>query len=394
MTRSRGNRLNVGILAHLLDVRPGYRQAGVSRYIESLIRELPSASPDHFVVYGGRHSCSVNNRSQRRSGIRYTTSWLPTDRPEARILWEQAFAPWLFERDQIDLVHGTVNVTPLGTRRPTVVTVHDLAFLRFPEQYPGLKQRYLTVLTRRSVERAARVVAVSRSTRNDVLHFYDVAPEKVVVVPNGVDPSLRPITDRSQLDAFRRRHDLPGEFILFLGTLQPRKNLITLLRAWATLKPETRLPLVVVGAHGWMYEPIYEEARSLGVAGHVVFKGFVEPSELAFWYSAATMFVYPSLYEGFGMPVLEAMACGTPVITSNSSSLPEVAGDAGLIVEPLDVDALARAIDLLSNDGGYREKLARLGHAQAAQFSWARAARQTAEVYRQAVAAHDAKRKD
>ncbi len=303
-------------------------------------------------------------------------------------------SPALLERDHIDVVHATVNVAPILTSRPTVVTVHDLAFLRFPKQYPGLKQRYLTALTRRSVEHASRVIAVSSNTRNDVLHFYNVNADRVVVVPNGVDPSMRPVADLEQLALFRGRHNLPDEFILFLGTLQPRKNLIALLRAWARLPADERLPLVVVGAQGWMYEPIYEEARSLGVSGHVVFKGFAEPSELASWYSAATMFVYPSLYEGFGMPVLEAMACGTPVIASNASSLPEVAGDAALLVDPWDVDGLSVAIDRLSRQPMQRENLAQRGIQQAAKFSWAQTARETAGVYRQAVDEHEAKRKD
>ena len=322
--------MNVGILAHLLDTRPGYRQAGVSRYIEFLIRELPSASPDQFVVYGGRHSIAEADGLHGHSGVRWSRSIIPTGRPQSRILWEQTVAPALLERDQIDVVHATVNVLPVISGRASVVTVHDLAFLRYPEQYPGLKQRYLSALTRRSVLHADRVLAVSENTRNDILMYYPVNPDRVLSVPNGVDPSLHPLTEFGRLMEFRQRHALPAEFLLFLGTLQPRKNLIGLLRAWARLDKNERLPLVVVGAQGWMYEPIYDEARSLGVAGEVIFKGFAEPSDLIYWYNAATVFIYPSLYEGFGMPVLEAMACGIPVIAANTSSIPEVAGDAAL----------------------------------------------------------------
>jgi glycosyltransferase involved in cell wall biosynthesis len=386
--------LNVGILAHLLDVRPGYRQAGVSRYIEHLIRELPAASPDQFIVYGGRHSYRQFDGPERRSGIRFVKSRIPTGRPETRILWEQAIAPAQLARDQIDVVHATVNVAPIVSGRATVVTVHDVAFLRFPDQYPGVKQRYLASLTRRSVERADQVIAVSENTRNDLLHCYDVPPERVVVVPNGVDPAMSPARADERMAEFKKEHALPDEFILFLGTLQPRKNLIALLRAWSKLDPEERLPLVVVGAQGWMYEPIYDEARSLGVAGHVVFKGFAEPADLKYWYSAATIFVYPSLYEGFGMPVLEAMACGTPVVASNASSLPEVAGDAALLVDPSNVDSLKEAIDTLTRDTAKRGDLSQRGIARAATFSWTRTARETASVYRLALAEHDAKRKD
>lgn len=373
--------MNVGILAHLLDFRPGYRQAGVSRYIEHLIQELPSASPDRFVVYGGWQSRTPRQQFTHRSGIRFSSSWVPTGRPEMRIFWEQVAAPIVLDRDQIDVVHAPVNVAPALAHRPVVVTVHDLAFLRFPEQYPRFKQRYLSLMTRHSVRHAARVIAVSNSTRNDLVHYYGVSSERVSVVPNGVDPTLRPI-DGNEIAEFRRARSLPEQFILFLGTLQPRKNLIALLRAWSKLDPSERLPLVVVGSQGWMYEPIYGEARALGVAGEVVFKGFAEPSELAGWYSAATIFVYPSLYEGFGLPVLEAMRCGTPVIASNVSSLPEVAGDAALLVDPTDVGALSDAIERLTLDSELRADLARRGLEWSGRFSWARTARETANVYR------------
>ena len=386
--------MNVGILAHLLDLRPGYRQAGVSRYIEFLLRELPTASPHRFTVYAGRHARRGGLDFGDRPGLRFSTSLLPTGRPETRILWEQLSAPFALERDNIDVAHATVNVAPLMSGRAVVVTVHDLAFLRYPEQYPGFKQRYLTAMTRRSVEHADRVIAVSSSTRADIIHFYDVDPDRVVVVPNGLDPAMKPIEDPEALATFRKKHDLPERFILFLGTLQPRKNLIALMRAWARLDPANRLPLVVVGAQGWMYEPILEQARALGVAGEIVFKGFAESRDLPYWYSAATIFVYPSLYEGFGMPVVEAMACGVPVIASNTSSLPEVAGDAGILVDPSNISALSEAIQSLTDREDLRRTLRQRGLDQAMQFSWTRTARETASVYERAAKDYRAKRKD
>jgi glycosyltransferase involved in cell wall biosynthesis len=375
--------LKVGILGHLLDVRPGFRQAGVSRYIAFLVDALPSASPDRFVVYVGPQA---GDTLPRRSGLRWVRGRLPTGTPEVRIAWEQLIAPALLARDGIDVVHAPVNVSPHFTSRPTVVTVHDLAFRLFPEQYPGLKRRYLDALTRRSVEQADQVIAVSDNTRADLLRAYRVHPERVHVVPNGVDPSLQPINDPTSLAQFRARHQLPDQFILALSTLQPRKNLITLLRAWARLDASSRLPLVVAGAPGWKVDPIFEEVRALGIADQMRFAGYAASDELALWYSAATLFVYPSLYEGFGLPVLEAMACGTPVVSSNASSLPEVAGDAALLVDPRDVDGLAAAIDRLAQDPTLRASLAKQGIERARQFSWARTARETVEVYRLAAA--------
>ena len=375
--------MRVGVLGHLLSFAPGYRQAGVSRYIEFLLRALPAAAPDiEAVVFTGPQAGECG--ADFPTSLQWRRSRVPTGRPEVRILWEQVAGPVALRRAGVDLVHGPVNVMPLLDGLPGVVTVHDLAFRIYPEQYPRAKQRYLDLLTGLSVRRAARVITVSESTRRDVLRFYRVDPERVVTVPNGVDPSLAPVTDRERLAAFRKEHGLPDDFILFVGTLQPRKNLVGLLRAYARMGARVDAPLVVAGGKGWMYEPVFNEVRALGVEDRVIFAGYADPEDLALWYSAATVFVYPSLYEGFGLPVLEAMACGTPVITSDTSSLPEVAGDAALLVNPRDVDAMAAAIARLMGDPALRADLRERGLARARAFSWERTARETAAVYRAA----------
>ncbi len=377
--------MRVGIIGHLLSFSPGYRQAGVSRYAEHLLQWLPSVAPDlEFLVYAGRSAASGIHDRRFPDSLSWALSRLPTEYPQARIPWEQAAGPVALRRHQVDVVHGPVNVAPLLTRRPSVVTVHDLAFLIYPEQYPGAKQRYLNLLTRLSVERAERVIAVSDNTRTDVLRHYRVHPDRVIVVPNGVEPELTPVGDPGQIQALRERHRLPERFILFVGTLQPRKNLVGLLRAYARLKDTLDWPLVVVGAKGWLYEPVFNEARALGVTDRVIFAGYADQPTLRLWYSAATIFVYPSLYEGFGLPVLEAMACGTPVVTSSTSSLPEVAGDAAITIEPTDAGALASALDRLIQDVALRSELRRRGLDRARQFSWERTARETSAVYRQA----------
>lgn len=375
--------MRVGVLGHLLSFAPGYRQAGVSRYIEFLVRALPRVAPeDEFVVFTGPNAGV--DLAAFPADLRWQASRFPTERPEARILWEQLAGPFALRRERIDLAHGPVNVAPLMAGVPTVVTVHDLAFRVYPEQYPALKRRYLDVLTRLSVRRATRVITVSENTRRDLLRFYRVPPERVVTVPNGVDSLFTPVTDPLALAAFRRRHDLPEDFILFVGTLQPRKNLLTLLRAYARVGEQLDLPLVVAGGKGWMYEPVFDEVRALGIADRVIFAGYAEAEELPLWYSAAKVFVYPSLYEGFGLPVLEAMACGTPVITSSTSSLPEVAGDAAVLVDPMDVEAMGEALVEVVADAELRERMRERGLAQARTFSWERTARETVAVYRTA----------
>ncbi len=305
------------------------------------------------------------------------TRW-PTEQPLARIPWEQSVAPWVTL--ECDVVHGPVNVLPLALARPGVVTVHDVAFLHFPEHYPAAKRWYLQFMTALSVRRAARVIAVSEATRRDLVLAYGLAPEKVTVVPNGIDPTWGRVPSE-ELARWRAERGLPERFLLYVGTIQPRKNLVTLLEALARLPSEIDWPLYVVGARGWKDSPVYRALERLGIARRVVFVGYASPEELRYWYSAATLFVYPSLYEGFGLPVLEAMACGTPVITSDRSALPEVAGEAALSVDPTDATALAAAIACLARDERRRAALAQAGQVRAGAFRWERTAAETVAVY-------------
>ncbi|HUZ00043.1 MAG TPA: glycosyltransferase family 1 protein [Thermomicrobiaceae bacterium] len=375
--------MRVGILGHLLSFASDYRQAGVSRYIEFLARNLPQVAPgDEFLLFTG--PTGARGAPQLPQGVHVLPGRLPTGRPELRILWEQVVAPPALARYRMDVVHAPVNVAPVLSPVPTVVTVHDLAFARYPEQYPGLKQRYLNALTRRSVRRASRVIAVSENTRIDVLRDYGVAPERVVTVPNGIDPAMKPVPDDDALARFRGEHGLPRHFLLFVGTLQPRKNLLGLLRAYARVRDRLDLPLVVVGGAGWHYTPIFDEVQRLGLNDRVSFAGYAAGDTLASWYSAATAFVFPSLYEGFGLPVAEAMACGTAVVTSSTSSLPEVAGDAALLVDPRDLEALGEALVRVASDEALRRNLRERGLARARQFTWERTARETVAVYHEA----------
>jgi len=379
--------MRVGFIGHLLSFEPTYRQAGVSRYAEALVRELPAADPTlDLVVFTGPDQ--PPEEREFPDGIDWRHSRLRTGQPVQRIAWEQTVGLTIGRRWRLDVIHAPVNVAPLITGVPRVVTVHDLAFHLFPEQYPGRKQRYLRTMTRLSVQRAARVIAVSEATRQDIIRLYDADPERVVTVPNGVGDEMRPL-GADEVAAFRARQGLTGPTLLFLGTLQPRKNLETLLRAWARTAGETGWQLVVAGAAGWHHEPIFDLARELGIADAVRFVGFVPPEDLPLWHNAADAFVYPSLYEGFGLPLLEAMACGTPVVTSETPALREVVGNAGLIVGPRDVPALAQALLQLAREPELREELAARGLRRASEFSWRRTAAETAAVYRAAAGTTD-----
>ncbi len=366
--------------AHLLSPVAGYRQAGVSSYIDQLLRRLLRASDDRWTVYAPP---SVREILQAPPSVRVRESRLPTTNPLARILWEQAVAPIVLLRDRPAAIFCPLNVIPLLARCPAVVTVHDLAFLRFPDRFRPAKQRYLAALARLSVRRAAHVLTVSEFTRGEVIALLGADPGRVTALPNGRDERLGPLP-ADKVAAFRQEQHLPERFLLFVGTLEPRKNLATLLRAFALARPTLDMPLVITGGKGWMYEPIFALAEELGLREQVSFAGFVPREELGLWYNAATALVYPSLYEGFGLPPLEALQCGTPVVTSNTSSLPEVVGDAALTVDPTDVEALAAALTRIATDTALREELHARGPARAALFSWERTAAGTLAALRAA----------
>jgi glycosyltransferase involved in cell wall biosynthesis len=268
---------------------------------------------------------------------------------------------------------------------PTAITVHDLSFIRYPGAFRPLNRLYLTWIVRQCACRARQVITVSESTRQDVIAALGVPPNRVVAIPNGVTAEFCP-AEETDVAEFRKRRGLPDRFIFFVGTLEPRKNLLRLVEAFAAWRsgkgngPAVRL--VVGGGKGWHYDAIFARVRELGLADEVLFPGFIPADELAWWYRAAALFVYPSIFEGFGLPVLEAMACGTPTITSTASSLPEVAGEAALLVDPQDVAGLAAAMDRLLGDANAARHFREAGLRRASQFSWRRTAAATADVYR------------
>jgi glycosyltransferase involved in cell wall biosynthesis len=282
----------------------------------------------------------------------------------------------------VDVLLAPDFVAPPAARARAVVTVHDLSYLTVPQYAdPGLR-RYLTAAVPRSLRRAAHIVAVSAATRRDLIHHLGLAPERVSVVYNGVDARFRPL-DAASVAAERARLALPERFILTVGTLEPRKNHLNLIRAFAQLAgAEPDLALVVGGRRGWLEEPIFDEVRRLGLDDRVRFLGSVPDADLPALYNAAAVLAYPSWYEGFGLPPLEAMACGTPVVTSTGGALPEVCGEAALIVEPGDVAGLAGALRRALADMALRADLTRRGHEQAARFTWAATARGLIEVFR------------
>ncbi len=295
----------------------------------------------------------------------------------------EAFKEYLLGRAEV--VHSTTFCAPRfrAPRRRLVVTIHDCTFVTHPEFHlPGNVEHCLRG-TRLAIERADMLIAVSESTRRDLIERMGAPADRIVVTHEAADPRLARVTDATRLEAVRQRYGLPEQFVLSLGAMEPRKNLSRLLEAFAALAPAVRkdVSLVVAGAKGWLNDSVHEQVNKLGLGDSVRFAGYIEEEDLAAVYSLATVFAYPSLWEGFGLPVLEAMACGTPVLTSNLSSLPEVAGDAALLVSPSDVDAIAEGLGRLLEDAALRRELSERGYRRAAHFSWERCARETVAVY-------------
>ena len=299
----------------------------------------------------------------------------------ARIAWTHLAAGRAARAAGADLLHGVHYELPRRASLPQVVTVHDLTLLTHPEWHEAAKVRFFGWAVRRSVAVAERVLCVSATTAADLAEHLGVDPGRVDVTPLGTD--LRPASEQA-VAALRRRLGLDGPYLLGLGTLEPRKDLPTLVRAFALLAGELPHRLVLAGLAGWGAGAVAGAVASSGVAERILLAGYVPEAEKAALLTGADVFVYPSRYEGFGLPVLEAMACGTPVVTTSGGSLPEVAGDAALLVEPGDADTLAVAVGKLAGEPGERVALVQRGLVRAAGFTWNRCAALTAEAYRRA----------
>jgi len=384
--------IHIGLNAHLLSLTETYRGAGINWYIRNLLTYLPRVDHDN------RYTAFLGDRRFTSSELTLKVSRLPTSRPVVRIFWEQGVQPFALQKERVDLLHALAFVTPLLSPCPAVVTIYDLSFILYPDSFKRAKCFYLSLFTRLSAGKARRVIAISQSTQRDVVRLLGVPPDKVEVVYCGLDEAFRPL-DEDRVAAFRSKRGLPERFILFVGTIEPRKNVTRLIEAFATLRPcdpatlrpcdPATLKLVIGGAKGWFYEDVFARVEELGLEDKVMFPGYIPASELPLWHNAAELFVYPSLYEGFGLPPLEAMACGTPVVAANTSSLPEVVGQAGLTVDPLDVEGLAEAMRRALGDEALRQEMRERGLQRAKGFSWTKTAQETVQVYRRAMEGGD-----
>ena len=353
-------------------------RTGVGYYTEHLLQHLArevSATGDELVVISNQ---PIDTVAPLPTHVRVHQG----HRFPLRIGWMQLCAARALDEIKPDVAHFTNGMIPFAPRVSTVVTIHDLSLRLYPQCHPIRRRLLNRPLMSMAIRQASAIVTVSHSTRRDLLRLHGVRSDRVAVVHEAASPAFRPIHDRTRLDAMRAKYRLPDRFILYVGTVEPRKNLARLIDAVAQAR-SAGVPhhLVCVGPYGWSSRNLVGLIERLALTPYVHFTGYVPFEDLPALYNLAEVFVFPSLYEGFGLPVVEAMACGTPVITANSSSLAEIAGDAAETVDPSSVDAIADAIRRLAGDQDRRRDLAERGRHRSLVFSWAQTAKEMLAVY-------------
>jgi len=370
--------LRIAIDAHSVGTGLGGNESYATNLIEALAEIDPNNSYTLYVTR--REAVERFSNRWRNFSVRATLPHTPLIRIPLTLSAE-------LRRNPVDVLHVQFTSPPFSPC-PVVVSIHDLSFEHLPQTFKWRSRKQLRITVRRSAREAAHVIALSEHARQDIVETYGLAPEKVTAIPLAAADHFRPLSDDEELQRVRQTYGIVGEYILSVGAIQPRKNLSRLVDAYSRLRratPEGNLPkLVLAGKCAWLYEETLRTIRELQVSDSVILTGYVPDSDLPGLYSGALCFVYPSYFEGFGLPPLEAMKCGAPVIVGNQTSLPEVVGDAGLLVDPFDADAIAGAIDQVIRDSNLRAELGRKGLARAQLFDWRETARQTLRVYQQA----------
>lgn len=358
----------------------GTRETGNETYVVNLLRHLqllPGVECGAVVLPGCIAPPGLDGVEFLT--LRSTNNWL-------RLLYD---LPVVCKDWQADVLHVTY-VGPFFPPCPMIVSVHDVSFRRFPQFFTFRDRLLFATLLQMTLRQASAVVAISEHARQEILTFYGFLRGRVHLTFAAPSPLFRPIASRELLDDMRSRYGIDSDFVLAVGNLQPRKNLVRLIDAFDSIHglfPSTQL--VVTGQARWQSSAVYDRVKSLGLEQHIVFTGYVPDQDLALLYNAAQVFVYVSLYEGFGLPIVEAMACGTPVITSRCSSMAETAGEAALQVDPYSVADIAEAIREVLSNQNLRRTLSVRGIAQASRFSWLDTARQTLEVYQSIARSHE-----
>ena len=353
-------------------------RSGTGVYTAQLAARMPALAGDDTltIIWPARlespakHAGAAGDIQERR-----------IDGPSARIRYDQLGIRRDIRVARADVVHYPANVGSVLPMRNMVITIHDLTFFHNPSWFRFERVQYYRWAVTRSARNASRIIAVSTTTANEICTMLNVPADRIDVIHNGIDERYTPRDSGEQL-AVQEKYRLPNRYFLFVGTIEPRKNVARIIQAWSRIATDVEEDLIIAGREGWKVGPIRQEAELAGQAKRIHFPGYISDDDLPAVMSGATALVYPSLYEGFGIPVAEAMACGIPVLTSNVSSLPEVAGDAALTLDPTDIDALADGILRLATEAGLRAELSQKGLERAKRYTWSNAAQQTLASYR------------
>ena len=376
--------MHIGIDAHAL----GAQQGGNETYIKQLILALAELDrANRYTLYIAH--ADTAHQWQTYFAPRhpnFAVRQIPAPTPLVRV---PLYLSYELRHRPVDLLHVQYTAPPFCPA-PVVATIHDLAFEHLPKTFTRRGSWQLKMTVRRTAQRAARIATVSEFSRQDILLTYGLPPDKVVVTYNGVNASFTPTPERAdEAVLMRQKYGIARSFILAVGSLQPRKNLVRLIRAYNQLRTQYadfKEQLVIVGRQLWLHEEVFREVKKQQWGRDVILTGYVPEADLPPLYRAAQVFAYPSLFEGFGLPPLEAMACGTPVVTSNGSSLPEIVGEAAILIDPLDEQTLAAGLYCAVTDHQLRARLRQEGLLQAERFTWRKAAEKTLRLYQDSYA--------
>ena len=359
---------------------------GIGRYTRELVQAtLARDSENEYVLFSAPPPPNKSLPQIFPANERITYKVAPVSEQWLYRLWYRARLPISVQRftGQLDLFHSPDFVLPpVSGNIPTLLTVHDLSFVHFPEVYPEVLVNYLNKVVPWSVARATHILADSEATKQDLLAIWQVSDEKVSVLYSGVSEAFIRVEDMGRITAVRQKYHLgDNPYLLSIGTVQPRKNYQMLIQAFAPLADKFPHNLYIAGGKGWLYDEMMAEVEKQGIADRVRFIGFVDDEDLPTLYSAADLYLFPSIYEGFGLPMLEAMACGVPVIASDVSSLPEVGGETAVMIPPHDLLQWTQKIDALLSNLEQRQQMAAAGYQQVQKFSWQKAAIQLLSIY-------------
>lgn len=371
--------VRIGINARYLQ----RRMSGIERYIMELLISLPKIDKERHYVFFFNKDIAVP-KIPTTQNVSLHVSTFPTANRALRLFWEHIALYYELKKQNITIFHGPAFFTPLWKPKGCkyVITVHDITFKKYSEGFTLATRLYYTALFPRSLHLADVIITDSISTKNDLIESYGINSEKIQVVYLGISEEFLKKVHSVDPKKVIAKYNLPEKYFLFTGVLSPRKNLLTILDAFKAIKEKYKAyKLVIVGRPGWLYQEIFEKVTALSLNNDVLFIDYVPEHELPFFYRNATIFLFPSLYEGFGLPILEAMASGCAVITSNVSSMPEVAGDAALYVNPTKKEELIHAMKTIINNKDVQRQLQKKGFSQIKKFSWEKTARETAAVY-------------